>query len=176
MNRVRFLCKLFEIHHFCLYLRHIWVLLTSLLHCVTWKCKKSLDRKNKFTSKILFFLPCAQHDLLSSESGLKCILKGHTQKVAIKVKSWRVKPKKIYPLFFLRKSMAKVGGKNLWRSKLLKHNFLGFKLNCVSREIRHWPTVSFCSFICDRSKRYYSNLYTLQKYYYLWKCKLVKCI
>lgn len=59
MNRVWFLGKLFESHHFCLYLRHIWVLLTSLLHCQTWKCKKSLDRKNKFTSKILFFSPCA---------------------------------------------------------------------------------------------------------------------
>ena len=35
-------------------LRHIWVLLTSLLHCQTWKCKYSLDRKNKFTSKKVF--------------------------------------------------------------------------------------------------------------------------
>ena len=100
-----------------------------------------------------------------------------TPKSSQKEKSWRrATPKKIYPLFILRKRMAKVGKKNLRRSKLLKHNFLGFKLNCVSREIRHWPTVSFCSFICDRSKRYYSDLYTLQKYYYLWKCKLVKCI
>ena len=175
MNRVRFLCKLFESHHFCLYLRHIWVLLTSLLHCVTWKCKKSLDRKNKFTSKILFFLPCAQHDLLSSESGLKCILKGHT-KSSHESKILTSEAKKDLSSVLSPKKYGKGWGKNLWRWKLLKHNFLGFKLNCVSREIRHWPTLRFCNFICDRSKNYYSNLYTLQKYYYLWKCKLVKCI
>ena len=39
-----------------------------------------MDEKNKFTSKILFSSPCAQHDLLFFESGLKCFLKEHTQK------------------------------------------------------------------------------------------------
>lgn len=91
------------------------------------KCKTRMDEKNKFTSKILFSSPCAQHDLLSFESGLKCFLKGHTQKSsqrskilttseAIKGLSSVLSPKKY----------GKSWGKNLRRSKLLKHNFLGF--------------------------------------------------
>lgn len=175
MNRVRFLCKLIESHHFCLYLRHIWLLLTSLLYCQTWKCKYSVDRKNKFTSKILFFLTLRATwwpPVLRIWS--QVLHEGIHPKSSQKEKSCqRAKPKKIYPLFILRKGMAKVEKKSLWRLQLLKHNFLGFKLNCFSREIRHWPTLSFCNFICDRSKRYYNNFYTLQKYYYIWKCKLV---